>query len=66
LKASVATATANLQFSISPKCSHVVTVTDLGNKFDYDVAIVGGGSGGYAAARTAGSAGLRTVVIDGG
>src|SRR5689334_18626739 len=35
-------------------------------KFDYDVAIIGGGSGGYAAARTAASAGLRTVVIEGG
>jgi pyruvate/2-oxoglutarate dehydrogenase complex dihydrolipoamide dehydrogenase (E3) component len=34
--------------------------------FDYDVAIIGGGSGGYAAARTAAQAGLRTVVIEGG
>jgi pyruvate/2-oxoglutarate dehydrogenase complex dihydrolipoamide dehydrogenase (E3) component len=34
--------------------------------FDYDVAIIGGGSGGYAAARTAAGAGLRTVVIEGG
>jgi pyruvate/2-oxoglutarate dehydrogenase complex dihydrolipoamide dehydrogenase (E3) component len=36
------------------------------NEFDYNVAIVGGGSGGYAAARTAANAGLRTVVIEGG
>ena len=35
-------------------------------KFDFDVAIIGGGSGGYAAARTATAAGLRTVVIEGG
>jgi pyruvate/2-oxoglutarate dehydrogenase complex dihydrolipoamide dehydrogenase (E3) component len=35
-------------------------------KFDFDVAIVGGGSGGYAAARTAANAGLKTVVIEGG
>src|SRR6266540_2592712 len=35
-------------------------------RFDYDVAIIGGGSGGYAAARTAAHAGLRTVVIEGG
>ena len=35
-------------------------------KFDYDVGVVGGGSGGYAAARTAAGAGLRTVVIEGG
>ncbi len=34
--------------------------------FDYDVAIIGGGSGGYAAARTAASAGLRVAVIEGG
>ena len=36
------------------------------NKFDYDVAVIGGGSGGYAAARTAANAGLKTVVIEGG
>ncbi|MBC8003358.1 MAG: dihydrolipoyl dehydrogenase [Opitutaceae bacterium] len=35
-------------------------------KYDFDVAIIGGGSGGYAAARTAASAGLKTVVIEGG
>jgi pyruvate/2-oxoglutarate dehydrogenase complex dihydrolipoamide dehydrogenase (E3) component len=35
-------------------------------EFDFDVAIIGGGSGGYAAARTATAAGLRTVVIEGG
>jgi pyruvate/2-oxoglutarate dehydrogenase complex dihydrolipoamide dehydrogenase (E3) component len=32
----------------------------------WDVAIVGGGSAGYAAARTAAAEGLRTVVIEGG
>lgn len=36
------------------------------NRFDYDVAILGGGSAGYAAARTAATAGMRTVVIEGG
>lgn len=36
------------------------------NRFDYDVAILGGGSAGYAAARTAVATGLRTVVIEGG
>jgi len=35
-------------------------------RFDYDVAVLGGGSGGYAAARTAATAGLKTVVIEGG
>jgi dihydrolipoamide dehydrogenase len=34
--------------------------------FDYDLAVIGGGSGGYAAARTAARAGLKTVVIEGG
>src|SRR5438105_13930148 len=32
----------------------------------YDLAIVGGGSAGYAAARTATREGLKTVVIEGG
>jgi pyruvate/2-oxoglutarate dehydrogenase complex dihydrolipoamide dehydrogenase (E3) component len=35
-------------------------------KFDYDVAVLGGGSAGYAAARTAAGAGLKTAVIEGG
>jgi pyruvate/2-oxoglutarate dehydrogenase complex dihydrolipoamide dehydrogenase (E3) component len=34
--------------------------------FDFDVAIIGGGSGGYAAARTAAGAGLNTIVIEDG
>jgi pyruvate/2-oxoglutarate dehydrogenase complex dihydrolipoamide dehydrogenase (E3) component len=33
-------------------------------RFDFDVAVIGGGSGGYAAARTAAAAGLKTVVIE--
>ena len=33
--------------------------------YDYDVTILGGGSAGYAAARTAAGAGLKTVVIEG-
>ena len=36
------------------------------NAFEYDGAIVGGGSAGYAAARTSAAAGQRTVVIDDG
>src|SRR5580765_7119737 len=36
------------------------------HSFDYDVAVIGGGSGGYAAARTAAGSGLRTVVVEGG
>ncbi len=35
-------------------------------QYDYDFAIIGGGSAGYAAARTAISAGLKTAVIEGG
>lgn len=35
-------------------------------KFDFDVAILGGGSAGYAAARTAAGAGLKPVVVEGG
>jgi pyruvate/2-oxoglutarate dehydrogenase complex dihydrolipoamide dehydrogenase (E3) component len=33
--------------------------------YDFDVAVIGGGSGGYAAARTTAAAGLKTAVIDG-
>jgi pyruvate/2-oxoglutarate dehydrogenase complex dihydrolipoamide dehydrogenase (E3) component len=36
------------------------------HSFDYDLAVIGGGSGGYAAARTAAGEGLRTVVVEGG
>src|SRR5437868_7926808 len=35
-------------------------------QYDYDLAIIGGGSAGYAAARTAAREGLKTVVIEGG
>src|SRR6476620_10732651 len=41
-------------------------MTERHHKFDYDVAIIGGGSAGYAAARTAAQAGLKTAVVDGG
>jgi pyruvate/2-oxoglutarate dehydrogenase complex dihydrolipoamide dehydrogenase (E3) component len=36
------------------------------NAFDFEVAVLGAGSAGYAAARTAASAGLKTVVLEGG
>jgi pyruvate/2-oxoglutarate dehydrogenase complex dihydrolipoamide dehydrogenase (E3) component len=35
-------------------------------KFDYEVAVIGGGSAGYAAARTCAAGGKKTVVIEGG
>jgi len=35
-------------------------------QFDFDVAVIGGGSAGYAAARTVAAAGKRTVIIEGG
>ena len=35
-------------------------------KPEFDVAVIGGGSAGFAAARTASSLGARTVVIEGG
>jgi len=33
--------------------------------YDYEIAIIGGGSGGYAAARTAIGSGLKTVLLEG-
>src|SRR5271163_1604815 len=36
------------------------------HSFDYDVAVLGGGSAGYAAARATAAAGLKTVVIEAG
>jgi pyruvate/2-oxoglutarate dehydrogenase complex dihydrolipoamide dehydrogenase (E3) component len=35
-------------------------------KLEFDVAVIGGGSAGYAAARTAAGLGAKTVVIEGG
>jgi pyruvate/2-oxoglutarate dehydrogenase complex dihydrolipoamide dehydrogenase (E3) component len=40
-------------------------VKPVGN-CNFDVAVIGGGSGGYAAARTAAAQGLKTVVVEGG
>ena len=41
-----------------------MSVTGL--KHDYDLAVIGGGSAGYTAARTAAAEGLKTVVFEGG
>ena len=41
-------------------------MSNTSHSFDFDVAVIGGGSGGYAAARTAAAAGLRTAVVEGG
>lgn len=41
-------------------------VKETARRFDFDVAVLGGGSAGYAAARTAAAAGLKTVVLEGG
>jgi pyruvate/2-oxoglutarate dehydrogenase complex dihydrolipoamide dehydrogenase (E3) component len=50
----------------SPATSDVsALMTTPPREFDADVAVVGGGSAGYAAASTAAAAGLRTVLIDG-
>jgi pyruvate/2-oxoglutarate dehydrogenase complex dihydrolipoamide dehydrogenase (E3) component len=38
----------------------------MANAYEYDVAVVGGGSAGYAAARTASALGARVAVIEGG
>jgi pyruvate/2-oxoglutarate dehydrogenase complex dihydrolipoamide dehydrogenase (E3) component len=41
-------------------------VKRTGERFDFEAAIIGGGSAGFAAARTAAGAGLETVVVEGG
>ena len=41
-------------------------MSDPSNAYDFDVIIIGGGSAGYAAARTAHAAGVKTAVIEGG
>jgi len=40
-------------------------MSSASRRFDFDLAIVGGGSGGYAAARVACAAGLNTAVVEG-
>ena len=45
---------------------HPCGVCAPSNRFEYDLAILGGGSAGYAAARTSVGKGLRTVLIEGG
>src|SRR5881409_4021592 len=54
----------NFQFPIAHSPTILRAVSD--QKFDFDLAVIGGGSGGYAAARTAAGAGLKTVVLEGG
>lgn len=39
--------------------------SDPAASFDFDFVVIGGGSGGYAAARTAHSLGLKVAVVDG-
>src|SRR4051812_41949992 len=37
-----------------------------GHRFDYDLAVIGGGSAGYSAARKASASGMKVAVIEGG
>ncbi len=46
--------------------THVVYMSGRAESYEYDVAVIGGGSGGFAAARTASAKGLRTALIEGG
>jgi pyruvate/2-oxoglutarate dehydrogenase complex dihydrolipoamide dehydrogenase (E3) component len=45
---------------------HLCAMHKTGQGFDYDLAVIGAGSGGYAAARTAVAEGLKTVLLEGG
>ncbi len=51
--------------AMNPVATTSSTPSDVGHDYDYDFVVLGGGSGGYAAARTAHEYGLRTAVIDG-
>ncbi len=51
---------------MAPILFHPVGMSTRNPAFDYDLAVIGGGSGGFAAARTAVTEGLNTVVIEGG
>jgi pyruvate/2-oxoglutarate dehydrogenase complex dihydrolipoamide dehydrogenase (E3) component len=46
--------------------AHALAMNATGTKYEYDLAVIGGGSGGYAAARTAAAEGLKTAVLEGG
>ena len=48
------------------KAPHVLVMEMKSAATEFDVVIIGGGSAGYAAARTTASGGLKTVVIEGG
>jgi pyruvate/2-oxoglutarate dehydrogenase complex dihydrolipoamide dehydrogenase (E3) component len=48
------------------RLAHPSAMSTTGAKLDYDLAVIGGGSGGFAAARTAVVEGLKTVVLEGG
>jgi hypothetical protein len=57
---------AHLAIEQNLSLANSLVMSEPGQSFDFDVAVVGGGSAGYAAARTAADAGLRVVVIEGG
>src|SRR5262249_1320766 len=46
--------------------THLELMAGARNQFHFDLAIIGGGSAGYAAARTAAAEGVKTVIIEGG
>src|SRR5207244_8692051 len=46
--------------------THLSAMSAAEQQFDYDLAIIGGGSAGYAAARMASGEGLKIAIIEGG
>jgi pyruvate/2-oxoglutarate dehydrogenase complex dihydrolipoamide dehydrogenase (E3) component len=54
------------RLATEPALNHSLPMNSIPAPFAYDLAVVGAGSGGYAAARTAIAEGMKVVVIEGG
>jgi len=56
----------SLRCNILPFTTEYIADREPGMAFDYDLIVIGGGSGGLACAQRAADYGARTLVIEGG